>query len=60
METQKLIVRLPQDDLKLIKQFGVHRISPKLQQITGILPQSLGRQNVKQDYYDYLLDKHTR
>lgn len=80
METQKLTVRLPQDDLRFIKQFAIDHnltvtelirrhfsrlrqqetphISPKLQQITGILPKDLDPETVKQDYYDYLLDKH--
>lgn len=80
METQKLTVRLPQDDLRFIKQFAVDHnltvtelirrhfirlrqqetdhISPKLQQITGILPQDLDLKDAKQDYYDHLLDKH--
>lgn len=80
METQKLTVRLPQDDLTFIKQFAVDHnltvtelirrhfirlrqqeadhISPKLQQITGIFPQDIDIQDTKQDYYEYLLDKH--
>nr|CAA6829697.1 MAG: Unknown protein [uncultured Thiotrichaceae bacterium] len=80
METQKLTVRLPQDDLKFIKQFAVEHnltvtelirrhffrlrqqeggsISPKLQTITGILPENINTPSESQDYYDYMLDKH--
>lgn len=80
METQKLTVRLPQSDLKFIKQFAVEHnltvtelirrhfaqlrqredndISPKLQQITGILPNDIDTSDIRQEYHDYLLDKH--
>ena len=80
METQKLTVRLPQDDLRFIKQFALEHnltvtelirrhfsqlrqqeaknISPKLQQITGILPQELDTANLKHEYHEYLLEKH--
>lgn len=80
METQKLTVRLPQDDLRFIKQFAVDHnitvtelirrhfsllrkqedegVSSKLQQITGILPADLDTDNLKQEYHEYLLDKH--
>jgi hypothetical protein len=33
-------------------------ISPKLQQITGILPKNIETSDLKQEYHDYLLDKH--
>ena len=33
-------------------------ISPKLQQITGILPKDLDTTNLKQEYREHLLDKH--
>lgn len=80
METQKLTVRLPQDDLQFIKQFALdHNItvtelirrhlarlrqhtqtelSPKLQQITGILPQHIDVGSAREEYHDYLLSKH--
>ena len=58
METQKLIVRLPQDDLRFIKRFTVDHVSPKLHEVIGVLPQDLDTQAVKQDYYEHLLDKH--
>ena len=80
METQKLTVRLPQDDLKFIKQFAIEHnttvtelirrhlsrlrqqeassVPSKLQQITGILPKDLDTENLKQDYYEHLLEKH--
>ena len=80
METQKLTVRLPQNDLRFIKQFAVDHdltvtelirrhfsqlrqqenstISPKLAQITGILPDSLDTSTIRREYHDYLLSKH--
>lgn len=33
-------------------------ISPKLQQITGILPDNIEPSDIKHEYHDYLLDKH--
>ncbi len=45
METQKLTVRLPQDDLQFIKQFALeHNV--------------VDASNARQDYADYLLEKH--
>lgn len=80
METQKLTVRLPQDDLNFIKQFALEHnltvtelirrhfsqlrqqkaknVSPKLQQITGILPHELDKANLKHEYHEHLLEKH--
>jgi len=80
METQKLTVRLPQDDLLFIKQFAVEHnltvtelirrhlshlrqqgqttISPAIEKITGILPQEFKGSSARDDYHDYLLDKH--
>ena len=80
METQKLTVRLPQDDLQFIKQFALEHnvtvtelirryfsrlrqqakpsIDPKLRKITGILPTHIDTSNARQNYADYLLEKH--
>lgn len=80
METQKLTVRLPQDDLQFIKQFAsdhnvtvtelIRRyfaqlrqqakpaIDPRLRKITGILPAHVDASKARQDYADYLLEKH--
>lgn len=41
-----------------LRQRSDNAISPKLQKITGILPDNIEPADARQAYHDYLLDKH--
>ena len=58
LEHNLTVTELIRRHFSQLRQQGARNISPKLQQITGTLPQELDTANLRYEYHEHLLDKH--